>query len=172
MKELKKWIVLIAALFVLTGMMSCELLNPGDDLAIEGSWDAGYDSSLVIKGSTFSSMYKGKLSYSAEIVSFDNNGFNASEKGKGDCGYMVIKYTSTPSWFDADSLTGKYMILRWQNLQTVNNVTTMEYSEGSNDTNWGDTTPGTLFDSASEAIEGATAASGFFAFSSVTKITE
>lgn len=168
MKELKKWIVMIAVLFVLTGMMSCELFDGGDDPTVFGSWEDGYGSEMIITEDSFSSYYNGTLSYSAEVISYHNNEWNQSENGEGSYGYLVIQYENTPYWYDADSLTGKYMVLRWQNLAYNLGVTTMEYSEGSNDSDWTDTTPGTLFDTEEEAIAGATGADGFFYFSSVT----
>ena len=129
MKELKKWIVLLAALFVLTGMMSCEMFGEedDDDIAVEGTWDAGYGSEVVITDSTYSNYYNDVLSaISAKIVSFDNDGWNGSETGSGDYGYMVIKYTQA-SAFTPES-QDKYMVVRWQDILSVGDLETMSYS--------------------------------------------
>ena len=257
MKKLKNWIVLSAALFVLAGMMSCEMYNEGNDdvlvtevsvdqsslsfnnsgdtiqltatvlptdatdqtvswtsdntdvatvdssglvtavgtgtatitvttsdggitascnitvdlsLEVIGEWDQGWGSILEITENTYSSYYNDSLSYSATIVSFSNKEFNAGDTGMGNCGYMVLRFNNTPYWYDADSITGKYTVFRWQNLETVNDVTTTDYSEGSNDSDYSDTTPGTYYDTAAEAIANVKDANGYFStFSSMTK---
>ena len=162
MKEFKKWIVLLAALFVLSGMMSCEMFESDDEETIEvkGEWDTGYGS-IIITDSTIS-WYgtDGTLSYAYDIESFSNDSWNGSETGEGDYGYMVIKYTTAPTW--NDSVNGLYNIFRWQNLNSSESPASFEYGEAYLD--------GTYHESASESKNTATSSNGYYWFSSATKV--
>ena len=175
MKHLKKWLVVLAALFVLTGMMSCDMFSEEDEvLEIIGEWDNGMG--IGISERTFTSSYGDTVYYTATIVDFDNSGFNAGESGEGDCGYLVMQFDYAPSWYadNADLFTGKYTVFRWQNITTANGETTMETSEGSNDPTFGDGMPGTYYDTREEAIENVTEANGYFSsgYGTTAKITE
>ncbi len=164
MKTLKNWIVLLTALFVLGGMMSCELFEEEEEtIEIIGTWDAG----IIIDGDLISfnnfDYYPDEAKYTADIISFSNQSFNAGETGEGNCGYVVVCYNNSPDYsawgFGVNEIEGKYMVIRWQNLEEVDGVISMRYAEGY----------GTYFDTADDAIENATDSNGYFSFSSTTQ---
>lgn len=165
MKNLKKWLVLLAALFVLTGMMSCEMFEDDDEsLAVIGTWDAGYGNTMEITSSLYkkswpASSWGSAGSYSAKIVYFNNSDWNSTDSGSGEgsYGYFVIEWTDPSISTDK----GKFDVVQWKNLKTLSGTTTMSYSEGYNAKGY--------FETADDAIESATSANGYFGvFSSAT----
>jgi hypothetical protein len=155
-KNLRKLTLLFLVIFVFSGLMSCELFNDEDTLAIIGEWDTGYGSLDVTSAEITTYNSDGSIFWSYEIDSFDNSEWNGDESGEGNYGYMVVKCTE-PSEYTPEA-QDKYTVIRWQNFVTE---TSMEYSEGYI----------AYFDTAEEAIAGATISEGFFnLFSSTTKL--
>ncbi len=154
MKNLTKLAVLLTALFVLGGLVSCDLNDSGSDsLAIVGTWDytTTGDGTLVVTDSTYSvdmSSSTYDWYYAGDIVSYDNSGWNGTETGEGSYGYLVYKLTSHSSSYYSGYI-GKYVVVRWQNFV---DGTSMEYLDGSSE----------YFDTVDEALEGATEADGVF----------
>ncbi|QEN08685.1 hypothetical protein EXM22_12055 [Oceanispirochaeta crateris] len=158
MKNLKHLSLFLMVLLVMTGFMSCELIGK-DDIAIIGEWDTTSDSGsgrIIFTDSSYENYYNGELSYTAKIVHSDNYNWNGEESGEGYYGYLVIQFDNPPSW--NTTIENKFVVLRWKNFIEG---TSMDYSEGYLE----------YFDTADEAIEGATAANGFFGtYTTVSKL--
>lgn len=158
MKNLKKWLVLLAALFVLSGMMSCEMFEDDDEtLAIVGEWDEGFGSTMIITSSLYKKSWVAGATWpagsnSAKIVSFNNSDWNSTDSGSGEgtYGYVVIEWTEPSNPTDK----GKFDVVQWESLKTTSGTTTVSYSEGYNAKGY--------FETADDAIEGATSANGYF----------
>lgn len=176
-KRLKNGALLLAALSFVFAFASCDLLGEKDkkeDIEIEGTWhESTFGSGLVITNDTieFHTAVDGIFSdatkyQECEIVSYDNDGFNADDSGTGDCGFMVIKYTE-PSSYISSIAQDKYGIFRWQNLNTASGVTTMSYSEGYIDSD-GDWSADKYSDTAESAETDFTDEVGAFSFSSIS----
>ena len=121
-----------------------------DQLEILGTWSDQYGE-ITFTTDTYSSTYT-----TGDIVKYENEIFNGSEDSVGDCGYMVVLLT------EAYSGVGQYTVVRWFNLETIDNVTTVQISEGYNANGY--------FDTPEEAEAGMTDANSCFTFNStVTK---
>ncbi|MDC7219395.1 MAG: hypothetical protein PQJ59_05605 [Spirochaetales bacterium] len=169
MKELKKWFLLLATVVALTGLASCDMLDDSSDdsdsnddgsdsssLEVIGSWVDSWGYYTIITETNFGSYATDgtTMYYDADIVSYSNDAWNASETGEGDCGYMVIQFSDSTD----------YTIVRWENLETSDGETTMDYSEGYSFSDG-------YFSSEDAAISGATDSNGYFTYwsESVTK---
>ncbi|MBI9103668.1 MAG: hypothetical protein JEY99_14735 [Spirochaetales bacterium] len=154
-KFLKKLIpVLLLVLFVVPAFTGCDflgLLSGDPEIEIIGTWNDAFGS-ITVSGSEIDFG-----SWKADIVEFNNSGWNGDETAlaEGDAGYAVLKYSEAPSW--NPGILDKYMILRWKNLTTVSGETTMDYAEGYLNAD-------SYFDTASEAKSTVTNAGGYFMF--------
>lgn len=152
-KLLKRGLLLLALLFVLTGC----------NLTVDETNSLTYEDSIV---GTSSTNYGGEITFTETL--YDKDGWcegsiekivngryneNITPTTEGDYGYLVVK-------FNGGAGTGKYGVVRWRSLKNVNDVITFEYSEGSNYKD--QQNPGTYFNSVEEAEAGMTIASGHF----------
>jgi len=166
MKNVKKISALLSVLFVLTGMMSCDLSGNIKNVLpqVSGNWDAGSGTTMEITSESFKSYNNEVLAYSAKVESFDNTCWNSSEKGEGDYGYLLIKIETAPA--ANPGIKDKYTVVRWENLKLENGTTTMEYCVEIEDA-------ASCFDKADDALGSVTDEKGFFkTFTNVTKIKE
>lgn len=162
-KNLGKLALLVMVLFVFAATMSCDLNKDETSLAIIGEWDAGFGSTMTLTASQYEVYYNDVLSYSAKVVSYSNDSWNAGESGEGSYGYFVVQFDN-PSAFTPES-KDKFMVVRWKNFLDLEAAASMSYSEGS------DYPTNTYFDSIDDALEGATTAAEFFGFySTATKL--
>lgn len=148
--QLFKKVLLPLALLVFT-LSSCELfVEETEDFLVAGTWTGSFGSKIVLTEDRYESYFGDALFLSAEIVDFENGEFNTSTElaELGEHGYLTLKYNGGAG-------NGKYGVLRWHSLETVDGVTTFSYSEGAKD---GNPDPnvfeGIYFDSEDEAEAG------------------
>ncbi len=128
------------------------------NLPIEGTWSNEWGTY------TFSNSVFNVGGYSeGNIVKIVNDSFNAGDKPdtEGDHGFFIVK-------FNGGAGINKYGVVRWKSLKTVENVTTLKYSEGSNYKDADNT--GIYYNTLEEAEINMRDNRGFFKFySTVTK---
>jgi len=163
MKRRKLFVLVMAALvagFLFSGCAPAGLA-PDVGIAVEGTWfiDWGgtYDETWVISDSEITYTSGTAQVYTADIVSYDNNAFNASETGEGNYGYAVIQYTAVDG--AGTGAVGGYNIFRWQNYTGSACDFTQGYKNVGGD--WPDN-ENDMADTAAEAINDFTAANSYF----------
>jgi hypothetical protein len=121
------------------------------DTALWGTWVEEYGTKIVITNNTYAQYYGDELNYSGEIVDFSNNSFNAGESSDyDDYGYLLVELTESSSTWTP---VGTCFVLRWENMETIDGVTSVLISEGFGAETFTDTT---------EALAGMTAEDGYF----------
>ena len=135
-KNLKRTVlVLVAALMVLATFSACDT-GMFLDNELWGTWDDGYGTKMTFTNSTFNfdaqpAEYFGvtyEYDYSGDVVSYNNLSYNVSAENptEGNYGHMILKITAHK---EDSTQEGTYTVIRWRNLKTENDVTTVEYSE-------------------------------------------
>lgn len=160
---------LLTALVVFS-FTGCQLIFGEDPIAVKGSWASSFGESWVITDDTIT--YDGGFgSYTAEIISYENDGLNAGDTSVvkdgavlDGQGYAVIKYTEVT---DASYGTvGKYNIFRWGT--AAGDASMRSLTQGGKYVGtWGQPDYAlVVFDTAAEASSGATNDDGYFGFAS------
>ncbi|MDC7245630.1 MAG: hypothetical protein PQJ47_06935 [Sphaerochaetaceae bacterium] len=112
----------------------------------------------------------GYTSYEADIISTVVDSFNAGDSTivssgsspSGDYGYMVIQYTTVSD--EGTGEVGKYNIFRWQ--ENADDASAMDFTQGYKDADGESPYINALFDTAQDAVDGATNDNGYFSFAS------
>lgn len=174
--------------------IGCEFFFPPvDDVEIIGTWEVTGENQygfwkqrVVVEASRITNYWKQyedefnepdewETFWQATIYDYDNDIWNGGEMGRGDHGYLVMKY-SDPSPYHPYS-EGTFMVLRWENFNDYSG--TMDWCEGFKiepGTDIGDCGIdgyycGVYFDTFTEAVETATESEGFFGmYSTIEKV--
>ena len=172
--------VTLGFLFVLS---SCAF-ESDETIAAGGTWELagtyGSERWVITDTSiTYSSDYGSGFStvYSANIVSFSNDGLNAGDitlttggDDPFDPGFAVIQYTYVNNAGTGEA--GKYNVFRWAD--NAADRDTRDFTQGYKDaTGSGDTDyTNDVFDTAGAAESGATNAAGYFAYASTGAVRQ
>ncbi len=133
-KKLFKTLAMLLALsvIILSSTGCSDALSFLTEPSLIGEWDAGYGTTWTFSSdSTFAEDDSSAWDwdYSGDIVKYSNITYNDESENPDDAdnyGYLLIKYTAHVDSAYVDT----YSVIRWYNLQTVDGVTTVEYSEG------------------------------------------
>ena len=156
----RKTLVVLAILSVCFLFFGCAPAGVTTGIEVKGTWlhPSSYgDETWVISENSITYSFGGTQVYSADIDSYSNDSFNASETGAGEYGYAVIKYTAVDG--AGTGTVGGYNIFRWQNYTGSTSAFTQGYknvgSDYPNNVNYTAT-------SSADAISIITAADGYF----------
>ncbi len=157
----QKKILLLATAVIFVGLLFGCKTDEDPVIEVKGDWElisAFTSETWSITESTIS--YDGGFGifYKADIVSFDNETFNAGESDASDHGYAVIQYTAVDGAGTGE--VGKYNVFRWKEFDG----STSDFSQGYK--NVGDPYPNNVngvSDSEAEAESDITEANGYFA---------
>ena len=175
-------VVLIGFIFGLSGCANW-FGSEDEDIEVLGEWliDGDYPEQWVITNSSivYSTDWTGgglAEVFAAEIVSYDNDGFNSGDttltstgSAVTGAGYAVIKYTAVDGAGTGE--VGKYNIFRWADNGA--DSAKMDFIQGY--INVGGDYPANVngvFDTAAEAKSGGTNAAGYFSFASTGAVKQ
>jgi len=127
----QKKILLLATAVIFVGLLFGCKTDEDPVIEVKGTWKRPFWETWTITESTISFYgdYGGGfiVFYDADIVSFDNETFNAGESDASDHGYAVIQFTAVDG--PGTGEVGKYNVFRWKKFDG----STVDLSQGFKD---------------------------------------